>query len=325
MKSTFRAAAILLSTLVLVLGSNTASAQSWPTRSITFIVPFPPGGTTDMVARSVAQKLSEALQQPVVLDNRGGGGGTLGAAIAARAAPDGYTFFIPTIAHAIATSLYKQLPYDFEKDFIPITVLATVPNILIVHPSVPANSVRELIDYAKANPGKLNYGSAGNGSTEHLSAELFKSMAGVEMTHVPYKGGAPMMIDLMGGQIQLAIETSGSALPQIKGGKVRALAVTTAKRAPVLPELPTLAEAGLKGYEMTTWYGILAPKGTPREIVTKLNKEIVAILKSPEMKQRLDEIGAEPGGISPEQFAAFIKSETAKWAKLVKQTGATID
>ncbi len=325
MKSTFRAAAILLSTLVLVLGSNTASAQSWPTRSITFIVPFPPGGTTDMVARSVAQKLSEALQQPVVLDNRGGGGGTLGAAIAARAAPDGYTFFIPTIAHAIATSLYKQLPYDFEKDFIPITVLATVPNILIVHPSVPANSVRELIDYAKANPGKLNYGSAGNGSTEHLSAELFKSMAGVEMTHVPYKGGAPMMIDLMGGQIQLAIETSGSALPQIKGGKVRALAVTTAKRAPALPELPTLAEAGLKGYEMTTWYGILAPKGTPREIVTKLNKEIVAILKSPEMKQRLDEIGAEPGGISPEQFAAFIKSETAKWAKLVKQTGATID
>jgi tripartite-type tricarboxylate transporter receptor subunit TctC len=325
MNSTFRAAAILLSTLVFAATPNGASAESWPTKSVTLIVPFTPGGTTDMVARSVGQKLSEALHQPVVIDNRGGGGGTVGAAVAAKAAPDGYTLFISTIAHAIATSLYKQLPYDFEKDFIPITVLASVPNIVIVHPSVPVKSVKELIDYAKANPGKLNYGSAGNGSTEHLSAELFKSMAGVQMTHVPYKGGAPMMIDLLGGQIQLAIETSGSALPHVRGGKVRALAVTTAKRSPALPDVPTASEAGLSGYEMTTWYGILAPKGTPKEIVAKVYTEIAAILKGPDMKKRFAEIGAEPGGMPPEQFAAFIKSETAKWAKLVKETGATVD
>ncbi len=325
MKIIFRTAAILISLSVPFGPPASAAAESWPARTITLIVPFPAGGTTDIVARSLGQKLSDALHQPVVIDNRGGGGGTLGAAVAAKAAPDGYTFFISTIAHAIATSLYKQLPYDFEKDFIPITVIASVPNIVIVHPSVPVNSVKELIDYAKANPGKLNYGSAGNGSTEHLSAELFKSMAGVQMTHVPYKGGAPMMTDLLGGQIQIAIETSGSALPHVRGGKVRALAVTTATRSPALPDVPTVSEAGLVGYEMTTWYGILAPKGTPKEIVAKINQEVRAILKSPEMKKRLDEIGAEPGGISPDQFAAFIKSEIAKWAKLVKQTGATVD
>ena len=231
-----------------------------------------------------------------------------------------------TVAHTIATTLYKKLPYDFERDFVPITVTASVPNILIVHPSVPAKSVKELIDYAKANPGKLSYGSAGSGSIEHLSAELFRTLAGgLDLTHIPYKGGAPMMTDLMGGQVQFAIETSGSASPHIKSGKVRALAVSTANRSPAFADLPTIAESGLQGYEVTTWYAILAPKGTPREITTRLYTEIVKVLQSPDIKQRFSAIGAEPGGISPEQFAAFIKSETAKWAKIVKESGATVD
>jgi tripartite-type tricarboxylate transporter receptor subunit TctC len=301
------------------------SAQAWPSKPVTLIVPFAPGGTTDIVARPIAQALSQEFGQTFVVENRAGAGGTLAAGIAARAAPDGYTLFVATVAHTMATSLYRQLSYDFERDFVPITVLASVPNILVVNPSVPAKSVQELIEYAKANPGKLAYGSAGNGSTEHLSAELFKSMTGVDMVHVPYKGGAPMMADLIGGQIQLAVETSGSAAPHIKAGKVRALAVTTATRSPAFPELPTFTEAGLKGYEVTTWYAILAPRGTPSEITTKLYVAIAKILKAADMKQRLEQFGAEPGGIAPEQFAAFIKSETAKWAKVVRESKATTD
>jgi tripartite-type tricarboxylate transporter receptor subunit TctC len=312
----------LLSTLA---ATSCVLAQAWPTKPVTLMVPFAPGGTTDIVARPFAQALSQELGQPVVVENRAGAGGTLAAGVAAHATPDGYTLFVATVAHTMATSLYKQLPYDFEKDFVPITILATVPNILVVNPSVPAKSVRELIDYAKANPGKLAYGSAGNGSTEHLSAELFKSMAGVDMVHIPYKGGAPMMADLIGGQIQLAIETSGSAAPHIKAGKVRALAVTTSARSPAFPEVPTLAESGLKGYDVTTWYAILAPRGTPQEITAKLYNASVKILGTPDMKQRLEQFGGEPGGLTPEQFAAFIKSETAKWAKVVKESKATVD
>ena len=300
-------------------------AQAWPSKPVTLMVPFAPGGTTDIVARPFAQALSEEFGQSFVVDNRAGAGGTLAAGIAARAAPDGYTLFVATVAHAMATSLYKQLPYDFEKDFVPITTLASVPNILVVNPSVPTKSVQELIAYAKANPGKLSYGSAGNGSTEHLSAELFKSMTGVDMVHIPYKGGAPMMADLIGGQIQLAIETSGSATPHIKAGKVKALAVTTATRSSAFPELPTLTESGLKGYDVTTWYAILAPRGTPPEITTKLYNAVVKILKTPDMKQRLEQFGGEPGGLTPDQFAGFIKSETAKWAKVVKESKATVD
>ncbi len=274
--------------ILLTLAATGALAQVWPSKPVTLMVPFAPGGTTDIVARPFAQALSQEFGQPFVVEN-------------------------------------KQLSYDFEKDFVPITVLASVPNILVVNPSVPAKSVQELIAYAKANPGKLAYGSAGNGSTEHLSAELFKSMTGVDMVHIPYKGGAPMMADLLGGQIQLAIETSGSAAPHIKAGKVRALAVTTAARSPAFPELPTFAESGLKGYEVTTWYAILAPKGTPSEITTKLYNAILKILKTPDMQERLGQFGAEPGGFTPEQFAAFIKSETAKWAKVVKESKATVD
>jgi tripartite-type tricarboxylate transporter receptor subunit TctC len=311
--------------LSVLAAATGAFAQAWPSKPVTLMVPFAPGGTTDIVARPFAQALSQEFGQTFVVENRAGAGGTLAAGIAARAPPDGYTLFVATVAHTMATSLYKQLPYDFEKDFVPITVLASVPNILVVNPSVPATSVQELIAYAKANPGKLSYGSAGNGSTEHLSAELFKSMAGVDMVHIPYKGGAPMMTDLVGGQIQLAIETSGSAVPHIQAGKVRALAVTTPTRSAAFPELPTLAESGLKGYDVTTWYAILAPKGTPGEITTKLYNAVVKILKTPDMKQRLEQFGAEPGGLSPEQFASFIKSETAKWSKVVKESKATVD
>jgi len=311
--------------LSMLAAATGALAQVWPTKPVTLMVPFAPGGTTDIVARPFAQAFSEEFGQSFVVDNRAGAGGTLAAGIAARAAPDGYTLFVATVAHTMATSLYKQLPYDFEKDFVPITTLASVPNILIVNPSVPAKSVQELVAYAKANPGKLSYGSAGNGSTEHLSAELFKSMTGVDMLHIPYKGGAPMMADLIGGQIQLAIETSGSATPHIRAGKVRALAVTTATRSSAFPELPTLTESGLKGYEVTTWYAILAPKGTPSEITARLYNAVVKILKTPDMKQRLDQFGGEPGGLTPDQFAGFIKSETAKWSKVVKESKATVD
>jgi len=311
--------------LSMLTAATGALAQAWPTKPVTLMVPFAPGGTTDIVARPFAQAFSEEFGQSFVVDNRAGAGGTLAAGIAARAAPDGYTLFVATVAHTMATSLYKQLPYDFEQDFVPITTLASVPNILIVNPSVPAKSVQELVAYAKANPGKLSYGSAGNGSTEHLSAELFKSMTGVDMLHIPYKGGAPMMADLIGGQIQLAIETSGSATPHIRAGKVRALAVTTSTRSSAFPELPTLTESGLKGYEVTTWYAILAPKGTPSEITARLYNAVVKILKTPDMKQRLEQFGGEPGGLTPDQFTGFIKSETAKWSKVVKESKATVD
>jgi tripartite-type tricarboxylate transporter receptor subunit TctC len=313
---------LLLSTIAAI---PDARAQSWPSKPVTLMVPFAPGGTTDIVARPFAQALSVEFGQPFVVENRAGAGGTLAANLAAHAPADGYTLLVATVAHTMATSLYKSLPYDFEKDFVPITVLASVPNILIVNPSVPAKSVQELIAYAKANPGKLAYGSAGNGSTEHLSAELFKAMTGVDMVHIPYKGGAPMMTDLIGGQIQVAIETSGSAAPYIQSGKVRALAVTTPVRSPAFPDVPTLVESGLRSYDVTTWYAVLAPRGTPAEITNRLYNAIVKILKTPDMKQRLEQFGAEPGGMTPDQFAGFIKSETAKWTKVVKDSKATVD
>jgi tripartite-type tricarboxylate transporter receptor subunit TctC len=305
---------------------NAAWAQAWPAGPITIIVPFVPGGTTDIIAREIGQKLSERLGKQVVIDNRGGAGGTLGAGIAARAAPDGYTLFMATIAHTIAPGLYRNgLPYNFERDFAPITVVASVPNILLVNPAVPAKSEKELIAYLKANPGKVSFGSAGNGSVEHLSGELFRFMTGTDIVHVPYKGGAPMLADLMSGQIQMSIETSGSAAPFVRSGKVRALAVSTAKRSAAFPDLPTMAEAGVPGYEVTTWYGLVAPVGTPADIINKIRDQVVAALQTPEIRKRLDDIGAEPGGMAPAQFAAFIASETAKWGKVIKDSGATID
>lgn len=237
---------------------SSMAADPWPSKPITIVVPFAPGGTTDILTRAVGQRLSEALRQPVLIDNRPGAGGTVGAALAAKSPPDGYTFFMTTVAHTMAPGLYKTLPYDFSKDLDPIGLVALTPNVLLVNPSVPVNSVAELIAYIKANPGKVNYGSAGKGSTEHLSGELFRSMTGTDIAHIPYKGGAPMMTDLVGGQIQMAIETSPSASPHVHSGRVKALAVTTAKRSSAYPGVPTLDEAGLKGYEMTTWFAMMA-------------------------------------------------------------------
>jgi tripartite-type tricarboxylate transporter receptor subunit TctC len=261
-----------------------------------------------------------------VVDNKPGAGGNIGSDIVAKSAPDGYTLVMGTVGtHAINASLYKKMPYDHIKDFVPVSLVALVPNILVVHPSVPANSVKELIAYAKANPGKLNFASSGNGTSIHLSGELFKTTAGVEMTHVPYKGSAPAVTDLLGGQVQLMFDNMPSALPHVKAGKLKALGVTTAKRFPAAPDIPAIAEAGVPGYEASSWFGVLAPAGTPKEIVNKLSSEIAKILQTPEIKERLLSQGAEPVGNTPDQFAAFIKAETAKWAKVVKESGATVD
>jgi len=305
--------------------SRSALAEDWPARPVTLIVPFAAGGTTDIVARIISQPLSARLGQSVIIENLGGAGGTLGANQAAKATADGYTIFMATVAHTMAPGIYKSLPYDFEKDFAPITVVASVPNIVIVHPTVPAKTVGELLAYIRANPGKVNYGSAGIGSTEHMSGELFAAMADLKIVHVPYKGGAPMMADLIAGHIELAIETSGSASPHIKAGGVRALAVSTAKRSPAFPDLPTLAEAGLTGYDVTTWYGMLVPSSTPTPIRDRLYKEMSEILRSPDIAARLRDIGADPGGGPPAEFAAFIKNETEKWIKVAKGAHISVD
>ncbi len=314
-----------LACLLTLLSGSLAAAQEWPARPVTLIVPFAAGGTTDLVGRPLAQSLSARLGQSVVVDNRTGAGGTIGAGIAAKSAPDGYTLFLATIAHTIAPGMYRNLSYDFVRDFDPITVIAEVPNVLIVNPAVPAKSSADLIAYAKANPGKVNFGSAGPGSTEHLAGELYRSMAGIDIVHVPYKGGAPMMTDLIAGHIEMALETSGSALQHIKAGAVRALAVSTRKPSPFFPDLPTLDAAGLPGYDVTTWYGLLVPRGTPAAIEAKLYRTVAEILKSPDMTARFADLGAVPGGEPPEKFAAFIAAETARWTKVVKEAGVTVE
>jgi len=314
-----------LAAALALAGCGFAGAQEWPARSINLIVPFAAGGTTDLVARPLAQALGERLGHTVVVDNRAGAGGTIGAGTAAKAPADGYTLFLATIAHTVAPGLYKNLPYDFVKDFDPITVVGAVPNVLIVNPAVPARTTAELIAYIRNNPGKVNFGSAGVGSVEHLSGEMFRAMAGLDIVHVPYKGGAPMMTDLIAGHIQMAIETSGSALQHIKAGAVRALAVSTLERSPVFPDLPTLDASGVKGYDLTAWYGLLVPHGTPAAIRERLYRTVSEILKTGDMIARLGDLGAVPGGEPPEQFAAFIKAETAKWTKLTKEAGITVE
>ena len=311
---------------LLALVATAASAQTYPTKPIRLVVPFPPGGATDILARDVAQKLTEAWGQQVIVDNRPGAGGNIGSELVAKSAPDGYTLEMGTVGtHAINASLYAKMPYDHVKDFVPVILVAGVPNVLVVNPAVPANSVAELIAYAKANPGKLNLASSGNGTSIHLSGELFKFMAGVQMTHVPYKGSAPALQDLIGGQVQLMFDNLPPSLPQIKAGKLRALAVTSLARAPALPDVPTMAEAGLPGYEASSWFGVLAPAGTPPAIVTKLNAEIARWLATPEAKEKLSKQGANAAGGTPEDFAKHIAAETAKWAKVVKDSGAKID
>jgi len=299
---------------------------AYPNKIITIIVPFAAGGTTDILARVIAQGLTTELGQSVVVDNRAGAGGNIGGQLAARAPADGYTLFMGTVGtHAINAALYKKMPFDPIKDFAPLTRVANVPNLLVANPSQPYKTVQELIAYAKANPGKVNFGSSGSGSSIHLSGELFKSMAKVDMQHVPYKGSAPAVTDLLGNQIGIMFDNMPSAIQHVRSGKLRPIAVTTAKRSPELPDVPTIAEAGVPGYEATSWFGMFAPAGTPAPIVTQLNKALVKVLAQPDIKKKINEQGAETAGETPEQFAAFIQKEAVKWGKVVKESGASVD
>ena len=303
-----------------------ANAQAYPTRPIRLVVPFPAGGSLDVVARAIGQKLTEAWGQPVVIDNRPGAGGNIGADLVAKSAPDGYTILESALStHAVNVSLYAKMPYDPIKDFAPITLVAVTPNVLVLNASYPVNSVPELLTYARANPGKLSFGSGSNGSAGHLAGELFKTEAGVDMVHIPYKGGAPAMQALLAGDTQLMFDNLANSAAQLKAGKLKALAVTTAKRSSLMPELPTLSETGLPGFDIYTWWGFMAPAGTPKEIIAKWNAEVTRILNSPEMRAFFAQQGAEPAPASPEQFAALIRSEISKYAKIVKQSGAKVD
>ena len=306
--------------------AGVSHAQAWPSKPIRWIVPFAPGGTTDILARTIAEKLTPALGKPVIVENNPGAGGSVGATQTAKAAPDGYTIMGGTIStHAINASLYKQLPYDPVKDFVPITLIARVPNLLVVNPEVPAKNVKELVALLKANPGKYTFASSGNGTSQHLSGELFKSMAGVDMQHIPYKGSPPALQDVVGGQVTMTFDNITTAWPLAKAGKLRALAVTTAKRSPIAPDVPTLAESGLAGYEVGSWQGVFAPAGTPPDVVKRLNTEIVKIINMPDVRAKLEALGAEPVGNSSDEFATIVKSEVAKWAKVVKESGAHVD
>jgi len=303
-----------------------AQAQAWPSKPIKWVVPFAPGGTTDILARTVGEKLAVALGQPVIIENKPGAGGGVGAEFTAKSAPDGYTIMGGTIStHAINASLYKSLPYDPVKDFVAITLIARVPNMLVINPSVPAKDVKELIALLKANPGKYSFASSGNGTSQHLSGELFKSMSGTDMQHIPYKGSPPALQDVVGGQVAMTFDNITTALPLAKAGKLRALAVTTAKRSSVAPEVPTLAESGLPGFEVGSWQGVFAPAGTPPEIVKRLNAEIVKALNMPDVREKLSGLGAEIVADSPEEFSALVKAEVAKWADVVKKSGAKVD
>jgi len=301
------------------------AASGYPEKSIRFIVPFPPGAANDTLARAVGQKLSERWQRPVIIDNRGGAGGVLGTAIAAKAAPDGYTIVLVPATHAINVSLYSKPPFDAVKDFAPISLIATGAYMLVANPSLQAKSVKELISLAKSRPGQLTYGSAGTGNATHLVGELMGSMAGIKMTHVPYKGVGPALAEVMGGQVNMMFGSISATNPQAKAGKVLALAVTGIKRSSAAPNVPTLDESGLKGFDAVGWWGVLAPAKTPPVIVRRINAEIETITQNPEMRQWLQNQGFEPAGGSPEQFARFIRDEIVKWGALVKASGAKLD
>jgi tripartite-type tricarboxylate transporter receptor subunit TctC len=319
MKTLLRLLAVLFA-----LAAFAAHGQPYPSKPIRWVVPFPPGGSTDLLARVVGAKLTEEWGQQVVVENRGGAGGTLGAAEAAKAAPDGYTLLMGAIHHTIAHTAYPKLSYDFGKDFAPISVVAIVPNVVVVNAQLPVKNARELIAHAKANPGKLSYASAGMGTAHHLIGELFGQQAGVNILHVPYKGSGPAVTDLVGGQVHMMFDTVPPALPHIKSGKLRPLAVTTAKRSVALPDVPTLAEAALPGFEVTTWFGALAPAKTPAEIITKLHGAIVKILAMADVQKRLLEAGAEPVGSTPSEMETQIRREMERYGKIVRQANITV-
>ena len=319
---TLRACFILLAAIAVANVHAQAPVANYPAKQIRVIVPFPAGGPTDAIARAIGQKLSETWGQPVIVDNRPGAGGNIGTELAAKSPADGYTLFIGTVANAINQSLFAKLPFDFVRDFAPVTQNYVTGLILAVHPSLPAHSVKELIALAKAHPGQLSYSSSGVGGTPHLAGELFNSMAGVTMVHVPYKGSAPAMADLLGGHIQLTFDNMLTVLPQVKAGKLRGLAVTMTTRSPLTPELPTVADAGLKGFEVKSWNGVVVPTGTPKEIIARLNGEIVRILRQPDLREKFLVQGVELVPTTPEEFGAFIKQDIAKWAKVIQLSGA---
>jgi tripartite-type tricarboxylate transporter receptor subunit TctC len=305
--------------------SGVAYAQAYPTRSIRLVVPYVPGGGVDFVGRLVAQKLADAWGSAVFVENKPGGGTNIGSEFVARSAPDGYTLLVAGVPNSANMALYQKLPYDTVKDFAPVILIDTAPNILAVHPSVPAKSVKELIALAKVKRGALTYASAGIGSSNHLSGELFRTMAGIDIVHIPYKGGGAAITDLLAGQVSMYFGTTPSTLPFVQSGKLRALGVTTAKRTVAAPDLPTIAEAGLPGYEQSAWHGLLAPAGTPDAVVAKLNAEVNRLVRSPDAVERFKVQGFEVIGGSPADFAAFIRQDVAKYAKLVKTAGIRID
>jgi tripartite-type tricarboxylate transporter receptor subunit TctC len=322
LKSAFSIVHIEPNALLTMAIPYVVSGQTYPTRPIRMVVPFSAGaGVTDIMARLVGQQLSASIGQQIVIDNRPGAGGIPGTEVASKAAPDGYTLLMTNVALAVNPYLYPKLPYDALRDFTPVTMVNSAPLLLVVHPSLAAKSVKELVAYAKSHPGQLNYGSGGVGSTPHLSGELFRSIAGFDAVHVPYKGGAPALADLVGGQLSFMIENVPGTLPFVKAGKLRALAITSSKRSPLEPALPTMAEAGVPGYEVIGWNGIVAVKGTSPAIVSRLHTEVAAILRTPEVKQRLAALGAEPVGNTPAEFGAFIKAEMARWGTIIREKG----
>jgi tripartite-type tricarboxylate transporter receptor subunit TctC len=307
-------------------GAALAQDAKWPQKPVTYIVPFPPGGTTDILARVIALKLGPALGTTIVVENKPGAGGNIGSDFVAKAKPDGYTILGGTISsHAINPSIYAKMPYDAVKSFQPITLIGTNANVLVVGADSPYKTVQDVIAAAKAKPGSISFASAGNGTSQHLSGELFKSLAGISLEHVPYKGSGPAIQDVMAGHVPMMFDTTVVAAPHIQSGKVRALAVTSAKRVKSLPNVPTMVEAGVPGYELVSWQGIFAPAGTPKDVVQRLNAEIVKVLKMPDVRERLESLGLDPVGNTPDEFAAFQKAEIAKWAKVVKDGNIKAD
>ena len=302
-----------------------ACAQAYPARPVRIIVPYPPGGATDVMARVVAQKLNESWLQQAVVENKAGASGTVGSELVAKSAPDGYTLLLQGTQHAINLSLYKQLPYDTLRDFAAVAYIAAAPFLLVVHPSVPANSVTELIAYIKTRPGGLNYGSSGVGGAAHLAGEIFKTSAGVQLTHIPYKGGAPALTDLLGGQVPIVFDPIPTSLTHVRGGRLRALAISSARRSALVPELPTVAEAGLPGFDVSAWFGLYAPAATPREIVGKLNADVNRVLQLPEVKEKFAALGAESLPMTTEQFELHLRAEIARFARAIKDSGATTE
>jgi tripartite-type tricarboxylate transporter receptor subunit TctC len=325
MHSSFRTLALAVSAFAIAVASTGAAAQAWPVKPIRAINPFPAGGGTDTFARPWAAKMTQLLGQQVLIENMGGAGGTVGAARAAKEAPDGYTWFVGAIHHTIAESLYTKLPYSLERDFAPVTILASVPNVVVLHPKRDFKSLQEMIAFAKANPGTLNYGSAGSGTSHHMIGELFKQTTGVDLTHVPYKGAGPLMQDLLAGQVDMAFDGMGTSANQIKAGKLRPLAVTSATRNPVIPEVPTMKEAGVDFAISLTWYALFAIKGTPQPIIDRMYADTVKVLQMPDVQKIWASQGADAGGQPPAEFAAFVRSEIEKWAKVTKTAGIKVD